>query len=390
MLFKSKSDAQGMHGLFYANIPVRKGTAASSLGPHRGLIEDTNAYFLYTGTGQFRHLKEWVIPRKVQRRLQKRIIDFYLYEPGVYYKKNRPDSLNRSYYHEFVSSDIEDIRCEEFDVIDAWARKNNLKVRVLTCDRNSSLLQQYYTNIEIACHDIFIRGLYATSFFTGLSDDTITKKFYCFNWRYTFHRHAIAAFCTDLDCDFSWPFIVQESDIEECTWLTDGVVGIRAKTDQLNQRNYAVDLEVKKVNVEVHGVSCPNPTTMPRLTNDSNLKKYFCGIITETRFAQPFPNISEKVLNTIPFRRPFVLAAPPHTLEYMKELGFKTFDHWWDEGYDKIENHQDRLYAIKEVLEDINSKSLKELNEIYLEMQPILDHNMNVLRGLRTDGLYLP
>jgi len=390
MLFKSKSDSGGMHGLFYANIPIRKDCAVSSLGPHKHLIKSSNAYFLYTGTGQFEHLNDWVIPRKIKRRLQKRSIEFYLYEPGVYYDIKQPGVLNRSHYHEFKSNSIEDIRCQEFDVIDTWARKNDLTVKVISCDRNSSVLQQHYPNIEIVCHDIFIRGLYEKDILNLNFKENITKKFYCFNWRYTFHRHALAAFCTDLDCEFSWPFIVQKSDIDECIWLTDRVDYIRDKTNQLNQGNYTVDWNSKKVQVDVDGVNCPDPTWMPYIDKNSEMEKYFCGIITETRFAQPFPNISEKVLNAVKYKTPFVLVAPPNSLEYMRELGFKTFSDYWDESYDKIENHQDRLFAIKDVLEDINSQSLKKLNAIYLKMHPILEHNANVLQALRNDGLYLP
>ena len=380
----------GMHGLYYANIPSQRKANITWLGPHKDLINDTNPYFLYTGTGQFEELVKWPLATKTLRKLKKKLIHFYLYEPGVYYEKNRSDTLNRSHYHEFIDNDIENIRCQEFDVINEWAKKYELRVKVITCDRKSSLLQKFYPEIDIVCRDVFIRGVYKRNCNVAPLKTNINKRFYCFNWRYTFHRHAAASFCTDLDCDLSWPFKVQESDIEECNWLTDGVVPIRSKTNELNQGNFIVDWESEKVNVDVGGVSCPISEWQPYIKNNEILKDYFCGIITETRFAQPFPNISEKVLNAVAHKTPFVLLAPPYTLEYMKELGFKTFNQWWDEGYDKIENHQDRLYAIKDVLEDINNQSLKKLNATYLKMRPTLEHNATILKGLFNDGLYLP
>ena len=390
MLFGNKKDYpdDGMHALYYANIPYQKKTVKTWLGPHRQLINDTAPYFLYTGTGWIDKLPTWYPPVKTANKLKKKQINFYLYEPAVFYD-NRVPALNRSHYHEFIDNDVTHIRCQEFDAIDKWARKNEFNVRVVTCDRNSSLLKEFYPNIDIVCRDVFIRGLFNTNSQIATQKD-ISKKFYCFNWRYTFHRHAAAAFCTDLDCDFSWPFVVKESDIEECNWLTSGVVPIRAKTQLLNEGKFIVDKDFGKVEVEVGGVSCPYTDWQPMLNHNKDLNKYFCGIITETRYAQPFPNISEKVLNAVATSTPFVLMAPPKSLEYMKELGFKTFDRWWSEDYDAVENHEQRLYAIKDVLDFINNKTIEELKVIYDEMEEVLSHNLNVLKNLRTDKIILP
>jgi len=70
----------------------------------------------------------------------------------------------------------------------------------------------------------------------------------------------------------------------------------------------------------------------------------FVDIVTESRYAQPTGNYSEKVYQPMFHKKPFVLVAPPHTLRYLKEQGFKTFDKFWDESYDKEENHQERIF----------------------------------------------
>ena len=75
------------------------------------------------------------------------------------------------------------------------------------------------------------------------------------------------------------------------------------------------------------------------------------------------------------YKKPFVLAAPPYTLKYLKEQGFKTFSDFWDESYDDIEDHQERMFKIIDVIDFINSKSIDELRQIYLQMIPILEHN---------------
>jgi hypothetical protein len=77
---------------------------------------------------------------------------------------------------------------------------------------------------------------------------------------------------------------------------------------------------------------------------------------------------------------PFLLVAPPYGLEYLKKLGFKTFDKWWDESYDQEENHQTRMLMLFDVIDYIDSKSLEELSAIYEDMQETLLHNLEILK----------
>ena len=105
-------------------------------------------------------------------------------------------------------------------------------------------------------------------------------------------------------------------------------------------------------------------------------------IINETRFAQPTGNFSEKTIDAINYRKPFILVAPPKTLEYLKKFGFKTFDKYWSEDYDQIENHTDRMVEIFRIIDFINSKKLDELNDIYRDMLDVLDHNRSILKSL--------
>lgn len=57
----------------------------------------------------------------------------------------------------------------------------------------------------------------------------------------------------------------------------------------------------------------------------------------------------------------------------------KHIGRFWDESYDTIENHEERLFRIFEVIDNIDSKSIEELREIYNQMIPILEHNYNLV-----------
>jgi hypothetical protein len=82
---------------------------------------------------------------------------------------------------------------------------------------------------------------------------------------------------------------------------------------------------------------------------------------------------------------PFILVAPPHSLEYMKKLGFKTFDKFWDESYDQEDNHQTRLLKILDLIDYIDSKSIHELTIMYSAMQETIEHNFLVLSKISND-----
>ena len=110
----------------------------------------------------------------------------------------------------------------------------------------------------------------------------------------------------------------------------------------------------------------------------------FCVVVTESTFAQPLGIFSEKVMNAIKLGKPFVLVAPPHTLEYMHRQGFQTFGRFWDESYDGEEDHEIRLLKILKVIDYINSKDIEELRAMHSNMKDILENNARALETLKT------
>jgi hypothetical protein len=108
--------------------------------------------------------------------------------------------------------------------------------------------------------------------------------------------------------------------------------------------------------------------------------KSFISIVNESRFAQPTGNYSEKVLQTIFLQHPFILVAPPYTLKYMRETGLKTFSDFWDESYDEEPVHSLRMAKILRLIDYIGNKSLEELEELRLKIEPILKYNSALLK----------
>lgn len=63
--------------------------------------------------------------------------------------------------------------------------------------------------------------------------------------------------------------------------------------------------------------------------------------------------VTEKTFKPLAFRHPFIVYGQRHTLRFLKDLGFATFDHLWDEGYDNIFNYVYRRDAVVQTLKSV-------------------------------------
>jgi hypothetical protein len=87
---------------------------------------------------------------------------------------------------------------------------------------------------------------------------------------------------------------------------------------------------------------------------------------------------TEKTLRSIWLKKPFIMFASRDYLCYLRQMGFKTFWEFWDEDYDGYET-RDRLIRIYQLLDKLAALSSTELWQMYQDMQPILDHNHDLM-----------
>ena len=103
----------------------------------------------------------------------------------------------------------------------------------------------------------------------------------------------------------------------------------------------------------------------------------FLHVVTETCYWDNKTHLTEKIFKPIVARQPFVLLGCANNLKYLRSYGFKTFDAWWDESYDSIEDPIERLQAVVKIIKEICSMSDEDLESMLLGMQYVLDHNYN-------------
>lgn len=115
-------------------------------------------------------------------------------------------------------------------------------------------------------------------------------------------------------------------------------------------------------------------------------RKIFCDIVCETYTLGKSFFVTEKTFRCISNYRPFVVQGPRHFLTNLKKLGFKTFDAWWDEGYD-TDPEDARYQGIVGNINWIDEQSKNTLEQWHKEMQPLLEHNVCVLQSLTDEQI---
>ena len=110
----------------------------------------------------------------------------------------------------------------------------------------------------------------------------------------------------------------------------------------------------------------------------------FCDVICETFYDGKTFLFTEKTMRCIINKKPFIVQGPKWFLKNLKRLGFKTFDNWWDEGYDQDPSDA-RYETVKQNISYISSQPMDIINKWYNEMNDILHHNLFVLANLTNE-----
>jgi FkbM family methyltransferase len=110
----------------------------------------------------------------------------------------------------------------------------------------------------------------------------------------------------------------------------------------------------------------------------------FIHIISETYFNTDIIHITEKSYKPILYRQPFIMLGPPKILKHMKKLGFKTFEHVWDESYDEVTDHTERFYRILDLVEEFGNYDMPQKINLMKQCVDTIEHNFNVLSSFKS------
>lgn len=408
--------------LHWYNIPKLRSKRESEVEPFMYHImqkcfkDYSKPLFIYMYNNKIDELESITHDEETIEYLNKEGVDIYLYEPLCSYICGA-DLINppfgtkhtRWFYSEFKGDeDITSLRADELDSILIYILRNKLKnVTVHTCDYNVEKYYPYYADrMQLIGDDLYLKTALPIKANNQEVNSNFTKKFISANWRYTPHRHIIAAAVAPLDSYVSWYYKSEFFTIAIGPWynfhtwkensatmnaFNKMIVGVQYLNrhapfnldlnikeailikDNYNVTHFPDDVLYNHKNETIDG----DNNALENIYND-----VFCDVVTESRYAQPTANYSEKVYQPMWYKKPYILVAPPYTLTELKKQGFKTFSDFWDESYDSEENHEQRMFKIFEVIDFINNKSIEDLRIMYESMKPILSHNYNLLKQI--------
>jgi len=380
---------------------------------------ETTPHMIFGSKGYIPQLENKVYDSKTVDHLNTYGLNIYLYETLTFTKQLAPkpdfkltqdsnliDTILSNYGEtmtfECHNDEYDSLLCYELESISIFAKQNNLTdVRVYTCHYNINFIHSKYPNITLYCKDLHLASM------VNYPDETvypfqliepinlIETKFISPNWRYHVTRHLLMSYLVDKPGIYSWYHLGSLEKLKHNLWFDLS----QSKLEPIVIRGLTLLNEAAPMEI-----NCQHTSTS--ITNQIDYLKYpggasgspadyrmddaylksFCAVVTESYFAMPTGIISEKVLNAIKLGRPFVVVAPPNTLEYMHKLGFQTFGRYWNEDYDIEQDHELRLLKILEVLDYINSMSMDTLKVWYANMKDTLEHNAEIIKHLTGPG----
>lgn len=223
-----------------------------------------------------------------------------------------------------------------------------------------------------------------------LLDRLPVRRFLCFNRRYAYRLHRLQ-FLSLIYQNNLLPFFYYS--------MLDGV-------DKVNVVEAAMQLiDNEPTHFKTYDNMLKLNSEMPMLldTNDlhnnlatthytSSVESYYnktaISVVVETLFYESEIFFSEKVWHPIRMSQPFILIGGAGSLRHLHELGYKTFNQWWDESYDEIEDPHQRMEAVVSVIKQISKWSEFKLTMFMQESKNICLHNLDHLISVESRMSY--
>lgn len=258
-------------------------------------------------------------------------------------------------------------------------------------------IQAIVENLELEGAIVLVNG-YISSFLADklkIHYPTIVLK----NWSYVLYKDSeemqIQTFTSDVKCNLI-SLLAGRPDVHRF-WIANKLKRFNADQVKISEKPNAYDSETwNRLLHEFTGITLEYIENknmiidVPGYNTDNKFdrsifeftKSGAVSVVTETVFFYPTPWLTGRTLIPLSCARPFILTAPPHTLEFLRSLGFKTFDRWWDESYDTIEDPKLRMLKIFEVIDYVASLSATTLKNILDQMSSILNHNKEMVKKI--------
>lgn len=123
------------------------------------------------------------------------------------------------------------------------------------------------------------------------------------------------------------------------------------------------------------------------ITVPEHYTQSYCNIVLETHFDADQSNgafLTEKTFKPIKHAQPFVIAGGPGSLQTLRDLGYRTFDHAIDNSYDLELDNTQRWLKLLEAIKKINNQ---DMHAWFLSCQDDIKHNQELFLSSKKDRL---
>lgn len=262
-----------------------------------------------------------------------------------------------------------------YDNINLFCEKNDLDAYFVFSDIDIEYKAAYDYVIPIYVN-YFISEYYDTIEDLNMTEDLIDlefvkeKDFLCYNGKY---RPARIKLISDLyKLGLSDNFI-------SCTG-GGGTIDSVEDCFKFLQKNNLSDEHLEKFVKNFKPIYLDKTDLDFGMTKQNNIykdhynKSYF-SIVTETSMSTRF--LTEKIYKPIFNKHPFVLLGADRVLEYLRDLGFYTFEEMFDESYDKEKDIVERYKKVLSTIVNFCNLPQNEKQKRYNKVKSKLEHNRN-------------
>lgn len=133
------------------------------------------------------------------------------------------------------------------------------------------------------------------------------------------------------------------------------------------------NLPIKNDNVDSYPILTPAHFAISKL-----YPNFFVEVVCETFLSGRSFYPTEKTWRPLICQTPFLMLGPRDFLSNLRKLGFRTFNQWWDESYDQDADLDSGKVAVRSIMSTLNQlskMSVEELEGLYIDMLPTLQHN---------------
>lgn len=210
------------------------------------------------------------------------------------------------------------------------------------------------------------------------------KTFLCFNRRH--HAHRLIFFMMMVKRKLLDNFFMSMSKVhpESRQTFTHAISHV---IQNHNQYSFTIDDIATGESILPLVLDTKNFNSYPMELSPADLKKYYndslVNIVTETFFFSNVIHVTEKTYKPIAYLQPFIMIAAPNSLQHVRDMGFKTFNEFWDESYDTETDHVIRFNKIFDLIESISKWSDKKKIQFSYQVKEILEYNAAHLYNIK-------